>query len=242
MPMVMTVFNGQLLVLNETDAQPRRIDANGNVSNWGTALPVTGTNYHFASSSVGLVAVCYSSGYKMYFSADGSSWELKNASTPGAAFITDDGTIYWGPKKRGPADSEFTNHNLGVTLLEVTSSAMVGYDASQQLKLSEAAHLIDISSAGFESAPTRVYVLPKLMAAAGNAAQAFTADDFSEIAIATATTGTDADADNPKFVLVESIIEVLETSARRVALCVSGLLAGALVKNNETQADVWKQG
>ncbi len=242
LPMALTVFNGQLLAVNETDAQIRKIDANGAVSNWGTALPVTGTNYYFAASSVGLIAVCYKSGYRMYFSANGSSWQLINAATPGAAFITDDGTIYWGPKKRGPADSEFTNHNLGVTLLEVTSSALVGYDASQQLKLSEAAHLIDISSAGFESAPTRVYVLPRLMAATGNAAQAFTADDFSEIAIATATTGTDADADNPKFILLESIIEVLETSARRVALCVSGLLAGALVKNSETQADVWKQG
>lgn len=100
----------------------------------------------------------------------------------------------------------------------------------------------DISSANFASAPTRAHKMPTLAAATGPAGPAFTADDFNEIAVETATLGTDVDPDRPDFILLESAKITPATPFRRVALGVSGLSKDSETRISETQCDTWKVG
>ncbi|WP_320169947.1 hypothetical protein [Maridesulfovibrio sp.] len=91
-------------------------------------------------------------------------------------------------------------------------------------------------------APDRVVSPVSLTAATGAATTAFTAEDFNELAVESATLGTDTDTDRPDFILVESAKITPAEAFRRVALGVSGLSKDSETRIAETQCDTWKTG
>ncbi|WP_031485577.1 hypothetical protein [Maridesulfovibrio frigidus] len=101
---------------------------------------------------------------------------------------------------------------------------------------------IDISSANFSGAPSKVHVMPALTAAYGPDGISFVSEDFIEIPIETTTLGTDSDPDRPDFILLESIKQIPAESFRRVALGVSELSKDSECRVSETQIDTWKTG
>ncbi len=132
------------------------------------------------------------------------------------------------------------------SLFRLVVTANYGHSQIQvsqfQLTGREVKYAIDISSGNFPSAPTRAHIIPKLTAATGPAGTVFTPDNFKEIAVESATLGTDSGPDRPDFILLESAKQTPAESFRRVALGVSGLSEDSECRVAETQIDTWKQG
>ncbi len=133
----------------------------------------------------------------------------------------------------------------GIELQEVLLSVGMyqSYSSRRVLEiyLGSAQYQVDISAAGLGSAPAIAAIIPKLTAATGAAGTAFTAQDFTEIAVKTATLGTDADTDRPDFILLESE-KITPAVFRRVAIGASNLSKDSETRISETQCDTWKQG
>ncbi len=102
-------------------------------------------------------------------------------------------------------------------------------------------YLTDISSAGFTNPPKKVHKAPSLTSATGSAGTEFTSTDFTEIPTDSVSLGTDADPDNPNYVLLESSKQSPAESFRRVALGVKGLAKDSECRVTETQIDMWKK-
>ena len=116
------------------------------------------------------------------------------------------------------------------------------YQCAQAWGWTQEASAVDISAGNFPLAPQKAYKEPVLTAATSPAGTPFVPADFAEIAIETATLGTDTDPDNPDFILLESSKQTPAESFRRVALGVSGLSKDSECRVSETQIDTWKQG
>ena len=134
----------------------------------------------------------------------------------------------------------------GIELQEVLLSVGMyeSYSSRRVLEvyLESSLYQIDISAAGLAAAPSVAAIMPTMIAATGPAGTAFTAADFNEIDVQTATLGTDTDTDRPDFILLESAKITPAESFRRVALGVSGLSKDSETRIAETQCDTWKEG
>lgn len=109
-------------------------------------------------------------------------------------------------------------------------------------ELTALSQIVDISSAGFTQAPTKVFKKPTIKAATGPVGTAFTAADFNEIEIKSATLGTDNDSVRHDFILLDSEKITPAEPFRRVALGLSGLSKDSETRISETQINTWKQG